>query len=236
MGISFAIPIDVAMEVQGQLRASGKVSRGRIGVVIQEVTKELAESFGLSKVEGAAVNAVEKGGPAEKAGVEPGDVILKFDGKTINSSSDLPRIVGSSKPGSKVTMQVWRKGTARDVSVVVGEIADEKVASRPARGSKPVERAANRLGLVVSELTAEQKRELKVNGGLLIEDVRNNAARVDLRPGDIILALIARGETIEIRSSEQLSRLLAPLDKSASVTLLVRRGAVQTFVTIKGLG
>jgi serine protease Do len=111
MGISFAIPIDVAMEVQAQLRATGKVSRGRIGVVIQEVTKELAESFGLSKAQGAAVNAVEKGGPAEKAGIEPGDVILKFDGKTIGSSSDLPRIVGSTKPGSKVTIQVWRKGT-----------------------------------------------------------------------------------------------------------------------------
>jgi hypothetical protein len=176
MGISFAIPIDVAMEVQSQLRASGKVSRGRIGVVIQEVTKELAESFGLSKAQGAAVNAVEKGGPAEKAGIEPGDVILKFEGKTITSSSDLPRIVGSTKPGSKVTIQVWRKGATRELSLVVGEVADEKVATRSSRGAKPAERAANRLGLVVSELSAEQKREFKVNGGLLIEDVRGSTA------------------------------------------------------------
>ena len=108
MGISFAIPIDVAMEVQAQLRATGKVSRGRIGVVIQEVTKDLAESFGLNQATGAAVNAVEKGGPAEKAGIEPGDVILKFDGKTVTNSSDLPRIVGATRPGSKVTMQLWR--------------------------------------------------------------------------------------------------------------------------------
>lgn len=235
MGISFAIPIDVAMEVQAQLRANGKVSRGRIGVVIQEVTKELAESFGLSKAQGAAVNAVEKGGPAEKAGIEAGDVILRFDGKTIGSSSDLPRIVGSTKPGSRVTIQIWRKGTTREVSVVIGEIAEEKLAARSSRSAKSPERTANRLGLVVSELTAEQKRELKVNGGLLIEDVRNNAARVDLRPGDVILALITRGENIEIKSSEQFNRLLAQFDKSANVTLLVRRGELQTFVTIKGL-
>lgn len=235
MGISFAIPIDVAMEVQAQLRANGKVSRGRIGVVIQEVTKELAESFGLSKAQGAAVNAVEKGGPAEKAGIEAGDVILRFDGKTIGSSSDLPRIVGSTKPGSRVTIQIWRKGATRDVSVVIGEIAEEKLASRSSRSAKSPDRTANRLGLVVSELTAEQKRELKVNGGLLIEDVRNNAARVDLRPGDVILALITRGENIEIKSSDQFNRLLAQFDKSANVTLLVRRGELQTFVTIKGL-
>ena len=116
MGISFAIPIDVAMEVQAQLRASGKVSRGRIGIVIQEVNKDLADSFGLSKAQGAAVNAVEKGGPAEKAGIEPGDVILKFDGKAIVNSSDLPRIVGSTRPGSRVMVQVWRKGSSRDLS------------------------------------------------------------------------------------------------------------------------
>ena len=114
MGISFAIPIDVAMDVQTQLRATGKVSRGRIGVVIQDLTKDLAESFGLSKTQGAVVNAVEKGGPAEKAGIEPGDVILKFDGKAITGSGDLPRMVGATRPGARVTVQVWRKGTTKD--------------------------------------------------------------------------------------------------------------------------
>ncbi|MCM8594446.1 DegQ family serine endoprotease [Accumulibacter sp.] len=235
MGISFAIPIDVAMDVQSQLRASGKVSRGRMGVVIQEVTKELAESFGLGKVQGALVNSVEKGGPADKAGIEAGDVILRFDGKPIASSSDLPRIVGNTKPGSRVAVHVWRKGATRDVQLVVAEIPDEQVAQRSQRSSKPVERAANRLGLVVSELSAEQKRQLKVNGGLLIEDVRTNAARADLRPGDVILALIAQGETIEIRTVEQFNRLLGQFDKSANVTLLVRRGEMQTFVTIRGM-
>ena len=233
MGISFAIPIDVAMEVQTQLRATGKVSRGRIGVVIQDMTKDLSDSFALSKAQGAVVNAVEKGGPAEKAGIEPGDVILKFDGKAISSSSDLPRIVGATKPGSKVSVQVWRKGAHRDLTLVVAEIAEEKPAARSSRPAKPAERSANRLGLVVSELSAEQKRELKVNGGLIIEEVRSNGARADLRPGDLILALISRGESTEIRSAEQFNRLLAQFDKSASVTLLVRRGDMQTFVTIR---
>lgn len=235
MGISFAIPIDVAMDIQGQLRSTGKVSRGRIGVVIQEVTQELAESFGLSKAQGAAVNAVEKGGPAEKAGIEPGDVILKFDGKTVTSSSDLPRVVGATRPGAKVSIQVWRKGVTKDLTVVIGEIPDEKIATRNGKSIKPAEAAADRLGLVVSELTAEQRRELKVNGGLVIEDIRGNAARADLRPGDIILALISRGVSTDVRTVDQFNRLLSQFEKSANVTLLVRRGEMQTFITIKGL-
>ncbi|HZF20735.1 MAG TPA: Do family serine endopeptidase, partial [Burkholderiales bacterium] len=117
MGLSFAIPIDVAMEVQGQLRQSGRVSRGRIGVVIQEVSKELAESFGLQKPTGALVNSVEKGGPAEKAGVEAGDIIMKFDGKTVSSSNELPRIVGGTKPGSKASIELWRKGATKEINV-----------------------------------------------------------------------------------------------------------------------
>ncbi|MBS1228798.1 MAG: DegQ family serine endoprotease [Proteobacteria bacterium] len=233
MGISFAIPIDVAMDIQNQLKTSGKVSRGRIGVVIQEVTKELAESFGLAKAQGAIVNAVERGGPADKAGVEAGDVILKFDGKPVVSSSDLPRIVGASKPGSKIAMQVWRKGATRELSVVVGETPDEKPAV--SKSPKSVEPAVNRLGLVVSELSREQQRELKINGGLLIDEVRGNSARADLRSGDIILALIARGENIEIKSVDQFNKLLGQFDKGANITLLIKRGELQTFVTIKGL-
>jgi serine protease Do len=233
MGISFAIPIDVAMDIQSQLKVGGKVSRGRIGVVIQEVTKELAESFGLSKAQGAIVNAVERGGPAEKAGVEAGDVILKFDGKPVVSSGDLPRIVGSSKPGTRIALQVWRKGAARELTVVVGETPEESLAG--GKSPRPVEQASNRLGLVVSELSSEQRRELKLNGGLLVDDVRGNTSRADLRRGDIILALIARGENTEIRSVDQFNKLLGQFDKGANITLLVRRGELQTFVTIKGL-
>ncbi len=236
MGVSFAIPIDVAMDIQNQLRASGKVSRGRLGVVIQEVSKELAESLALSKPMGAVVNAVEKGGPAEKAGLEPGDVILKFDGKAINTSADLPRLVGATKPGTRSTVQVWRKGATRDIAVTVGEMTEEKTASsRPARGGKPAEQQANRLGLVVSELTAEQKRELKMPSGLLIQDVRGANARADLRAGDIIIALISKGATTEVTTVEQFNKLLAQFEKGSNITLLIRRGDMQTFVTIKGL-
>ncbi|MGB4063179.1 MAG: DegQ family serine endoprotease [Azonexus sp.] len=236
MGVSFAIPIDVAMEVQNQLRSSGKVSRGRLGVVIQEVSKELAESLGLGKPIGAVVNSVENNGPAEKAGIEAGDVILKFDGKTINNSADLPRMVGITKPGTRSTVQVWRKGATREISVVIGEVPDDKLASaKPQRSAKSAEQPANRLGLVVSELTADQKRELKMNFGLLIEDVRGTGARSDLRPGDIIIAVISKGATTEVKTVDQFNKLLAMFEKGSNVTLLIRRGEMQTFITIKGL-
>jgi serine protease Do len=234
MGVSFAIPIDVAMEIQNQLRTSGKVSRGRLGVVIQEVSKELADSLGLAKPMGAVVNAVEKGGPADKAGLEPGDVLLKFDGKAINNSADLPRMVGITRPGTRSVLQVWRKGTTKDIPVTVGEMLDERQASaRPSKSSKPTEQSANRLGLVVSELTAEQRRELKMSSGLLIEDVRGAASRADLRPGDIVIAVISKGATSEIKTVDQFNKILAQFDKGSSVTLLIRRGEMQTFITMK---
>ncbi|MFA7270257.1 MAG: DegQ family serine endoprotease [Sterolibacterium sp.] len=237
MGLAFAIPIDVAMEVQSQLKSTGRVSRGRIGVVIQEVTKDLADSFGLAKPAGALVSSVEKGGPADKAGIESGDIILKFDGKTVVQSSDLPRLVGATKPGSKSVIQLWRKGTIKDLSLVVSEITDEKAISRAGKRSKPSGPvAANRLGLVLSELTPEQKKELKLDHGLLVDDVRNGSARADLRPGDIILGLASKGVQTDIKSIEQFNKVLAQLDKSTTVTILVRRGENQTFIIIKGLG
>jgi serine protease Do len=233
MGLSFAIPIDVAMEVQNQLRQFGRVSRGRIGVVIQEVSKELAESFGLPKPTGALVNAVEKGGPAEKAGVEAGDIILKFDGKPVMSSSDLPRIVGSSKAGGKATIELWRKGATREITVVVGEMPEDRIAGREPRRSRSTEQAANRFGFVVSDLTAEQKRDLKVNGGVIVEDVRNNR-RADVRPGDVITAVTGKGQTTDLKSAEQFNRLLAQLDRTSTITLHLRRGDTNLFVTVKG--
>jgi serine protease Do len=236
MGVAFAIPIDVAMEVQSQLRSSGRVSRGRIGVVIQELTKELADSFGLSKASGALVNSVEKGGPAEKAGIEAGDIILKFDGKAVNASSDLPRIVGATRPGSKVSMQIWRKGATRDLAVTVGEIPEEKTAQRSQKRAKPAEVAANRLGLVLSELSPEQKRELKIANGLLVEDARANGSRGDLRPGDVILAVVHKGSSTEARTVDQFNKFLSQLDKSATITLLVKRGEQQTYITLKNIG
>jgi len=235
MGLAFAIPIDVAMEVQSQLKSSGKVSRGRIGVVIQELTRELADSFGLAKPTGALVNSVEKGGPADKAGLEPGDVILKFDGKTVNQSGDLPRIVGATKPGAKVTVQVWRKNATRELTLNVGEIPEEKMAQSAGKGGRQAApAAANRLGLVLSELTPEQRRDLKLNHGLVVEDLKNGASQTDLRPGDVILALISKGAQTEVKSVDQFNMLLAQSDKAAAMTLLVRRGENQMFITIKG--
>ncbi len=234
MGLAFAIPIDVAMEVQNQLKSSGRVSRGRIGVVIQELTRELADSFGLAKPTGALVNSVEKGGPADKAGLEPGDVILKFDGKTVNQSGDLPRIVGATKPGARVTVQVWRKSAIRELTLNVGEIPAEKMAQSVGKGGRQAApAAANRLGLVLSELTAEQKKDLNLNHGLVVEEVKNGASQADLRPGDVILALISKGTQTEAKSVDQFNKLLAQSEKAAT-TLLVRRGDNQLFITIKG--
>src|SRR5437763_3776488 len=235
MGLSFAIPIDVAMEVQSQLRQSGRVSRGRIGVVIQEVSKELAESFGLSRPSGALVNAVEKGGPAEKAGVETGDIILKFDGKPVSSSNELPRIVGGTKPGIKAPIELWRKGATREITVTVGELPEDRVASRSERRGKPQEQAANRLGFAVVDLTAEQKRDLKLGGGVMVEEVRNNR-RADVRAGDLITAVTSKGQTTEVRSTEQFNKLLAQLERNTTLTLHVRRGESNLFVTVKGEG
>src|SRR6058998_1259668 len=235
MGLSFAIPIDVAMEVQSQLRQFGRVSRGRIGVVIQEVSKELAESFGLSRPAGALVNAVEKGGPAEKAGVETGDIILKFDGKPVSSSNELPRIVGNTKPGIKAPIELWRKGATREITVTVGELPEDRVASRSERRGKPPEQAANRLGFAVVDLTAEQKRDLKLGGGVIVEEVRSNR-RADVRAGDVITAVTSKGQTTEVRSTEQFNKLLAQLERNTTLTLHVRRGESNLFVTVKGEG
>lgn len=234
MGLSFAIPIDIAMEIQNQLRVSGKVSRGRIGVVIQEVTKELSDSFGLSKPQGALVSSVEKGGPAEKAGIEAGDVILKFDGKSVGQSSDLPRLVGGTKPGTRAAVQVFRKGQTKDLNVAVAELVDDKTSQRKSKPAK-AEPRVNELGLVLAELTAEQKRELKVQSGILVEDVRSGA-RVDLRSGDVILAVIQKGATTDVRSVDQFNKLIAATEKGQNITLLVRRGEIQQFVTIKAPG
>lgn len=235
MGLSFAIPIDLAMDIQAQLRANGRVSRGRIGVVIQEVTKELAESFGLAKAGGALVNSVEKDGPADRAGLEPGDVILKFDGKAVAQSADLPRIVGNTRPGSKVSVGIWRKGSAKEMAITVGEMAEEKqVKAAPKRTPRADNKTIERLGLVVSELSAEQRKELEIKSGVLVEEVKGGGTRGDLRAGDIILAVIHRGTGIDVGSVEELNEALHKVDKGANITLLVRRGEIQTFVTVRG--
>jgi serine protease Do len=230
MGLSFAIPIDVAMDVGNQLRVSGKVTRGRIGVTIQEVTRDLAESFGLSKSGGALISSVEKDGPADKAGIQASDVILKFDGKAVNSSVDLPRVVAATRPGSKVTVQLWRKGKVKEVAVQVGEMADDsRLAQASKHGGADSGENIDRMGLVLSELTSEQKKDLQVNGGLLVEEAKAAAARAGLHRGDAILAV----GNVEVGSLAQLNEVLKVIPPGRNVALLVRRGENTSYIALK---
>ena len=230
MGLSFASPIDVANAIAQQVRTAGKVIRGRIGVVIQPVTKELADGFGLPNPNGALVNSVEKGGPAEKAGVEAGDVILRFDGKQVNASGDLPRLVGSTRPGSKVTMQVWRNKQPRDVQVVVAEMQEDR-ANRQGRrgGGKPPSATPGQFGLALSELSEAQRKELKVTGGVLVENAQGAAARAGIRRGDVILAV----NNQDVKTVEQFNQMMSQFDKGRIVALLVRRGANSLYVPFR---
>jgi serine protease Do len=228
MGLSFAIPIDVANEVVQQLKSSGRVIRGRIGVVIQPVTRELADGFGLQKPVGALVNSVEKGGPAEKAGVEPGDVILRFDGKGVNSSEDLPRLVGATKPGTRVTMQIWRNKTGRDVQVTVAELQDDRAAQQK-RGAKPPAVQPGLFGMSLTDLTDAQRKELKVEGGVLVGEAQGVAARAGIRRGDVILAV----NNQDVKSVEHFRELMGQIEKGRIVALLVRRGANSLYIPFR---
>ncbi|HET9404988.1 MAG TPA: DegQ family serine endoprotease [Burkholderiales bacterium] len=231
MGLSFAIPIDVANDIAQQLRTTGKVTRGRIGVVIQPVTKELADGFGLPRAQGALVNSVEKGGPADKAGVEAGDVILRFDGKPVNSSEDLPRIVGATRPGSKASMQIWRNKQSREAQVVVSEMQDDRAGRQAPRrgGGKPPVTAPSQYGLTLSELSESQRGELKVSGGVLVENSQGAAARAGIRRGDVILAV----NNQDVKSVEQFNQMMGQFDKGRIVALLVRRGANSLYIPFR---
>ena len=233
MGLAFAIPIDIAMNVANQIKDKGRVTRGRIGVQIQEVSKETAEAFGLAKPAGALVNSVEKGGPADKAGVEAGDIITKVDGREVKNSAELPRIITVVRPGSKVTLSIWRKGAARDIAVTVAEMKEDAPAAQKRSGSVPKEKAKpNRMGLVLSDLTDEQKKELEIKNGVLIEDI-TGGVRGNVQAGDVILAIVNRGQSTEVRSAEQLNGVLAKLEKGASVTLRLKRGEQEFFSTLR---
>ena len=231
MGISFAIPMDEAVRVSDQLRSSGRVSRGRIGVQIEQVSKDVAESLGLGKAAGAMVRAVEPGLPAEKAGVEAGDIITRFDGKTIEKSSDLPRMVGGTKPGTKSTLTVFRRGAYKDLSISIAEVeADKPLAKASARDEKPkTSTAGQAVGLGVSEATEAQKKELKIKGGVRVDSAVDAAARAGLREGDIIMSL---GNT-EISSVKEFEAALAKHDKSKTLAVLVLRADLVQWVLIK---
>jgi serine protease Do len=231
MGISFAIPMDEAVRVSDQLRSSGRVSRGRIGVQIDQVSKEVAESIGLGKVTGAMVRGVESGSPAEKAGVEAGDIITKFDGKVIEKSSDLPRIVGGTKPGTKSTVTVFRRGSSKDLAVTIAEVEADKPATKaPTREEKSKGSAAGQaFGLAVSELTDAQKKELGIKGGVRVEAAVDAAARAGLREGDIVLAV----SNTEVSSVKDFDAVLSKLDKNKPLIVMFRRGEWTQYAIIR---
>jgi serine protease Do len=231
MGISFAIPIDEAIRVSEQLRATGRVQRGRLGVQIDQVSKEVAESLGLSKPQGALVRGVEQGSPAEKAGLEAGDIILRFDGKLIEKSADLPRQVGNTKPGTVSKLQIWRRGSSKELSITVGEFEPEKPAKKAAApAEKPAtSQAAKFLGLTLSDLTDAQKKELKLRGGVRVDAAAEAAARAGIQEGDVILAL-ANTETPTV---QVLEGLVSKLDRTKPVSVLVRRGEWAQYTVIR---
>ncbi|HMN82497.1 MAG TPA: DegQ family serine endoprotease [Burkholderiaceae bacterium] len=233
MGISFAIPIDEANRVAEQIKTNGRVVRGRIGVGIAEVTKEIAEPLGLSNSSGALVRNVEANGPAEKGGVEVGDIITRYDGKPVERSSDLPRLVGNTRPGTKVTVQVWRKGAVRDLAVTVVEMEPERTARNTPRSQTPspggTPQPANALGLVVSDIPDDKKQQLRIKGGVLVDNAEGAAGRAGLRTGDVILSL----DKTDVTSARQFNDLVAKLEKGKTVVVLVRRGDSASYVPLR---
>ncbi|HEV2432002.1 MAG TPA: Do family serine endopeptidase [Burkholderiales bacterium] len=224
MGVSFAIPIEVALDVMKQLRAEGKVTRGRLGVRIQPMTKELAQSFRLKEPNGALIASVEPGSPADKAGLQPGDVVLAYNGQPLDDANKLPLLVAATKPGQSATLRIWRDGKAEDVKFTAAELVADAKPARPA-AEKPTK--PNRLGLVVSELPAAQRKALGIDYGLVVESA--DASRSPLRPGDVIVG-VGR-ETI--KSIEDFDRLIAEHKPGDIVALLVRRGEATVYLPIE---
>jgi serine protease Do len=233
MGISFSIPIDEATRVAEQLRSNGRVARGRIGVQIGPVSKEVAEAIGLGTPRGASVVSVEKDGPADKAGVEAGDIIVKVDGKAVEKSADLPRMIGAVKPGGKTSIQVFRRGSNKDLSlsVIEYETADRNSTRRAAAepGSAPAA-AKSALGITVADLPDAQRKELRVRGGVRVDAVDGPGARAGLREGDVILSI----DNVEVTDAKQFANLAGKADKAKPVSLLVRRGETTNYLVIRG--
>ncbi|MBI4204802.1 MAG: DegQ family serine endoprotease [Betaproteobacteria bacterium] len=223
MGLSFAIPIDVAIRVQKDLLQHGKVSRGRLGIGIQTVDQALAKSFGLDQPAGVVVNAVEQGSPADKAGLKPGDIVLKFGGKDVGRPNDLPTLVAETKPGTRTELEIWRKGGRKTLTVTVGELPDDTVAStkKPASAQN-----GNPAGLAVRPLTPEERKQAKTEGGLVVENAEGPAARAGIQPGDVIVRVNEKA----VENAEQLRQALSRSGKV--VALLVQRDNNRLYVPV----
>lgn len=230
MGLSFAIPIDVAMKVVEELKLHGKIQRARIGVTIQDLSEELAKGFGLAKASGVLVNAVEKDGPADKGGIKSGDIILKFNGQAIVATSDLPKLVSSSKPGSKAVVQVWRDKKMHELSMVLGELdpADKASVRRDLKG-KPAVEDNGRFGLMLQELSAAQLKETGLKFGLLIVEATGAAAKAGLQAGDVIVGVGSQ----DLTSQNQFKQRLAALKAGESVPLRIVRSGQPLYLMMK---
>lgn len=232
MGLSFAIPIDVAMDVQQQLRTHGRVQRGRIGVSIQEVTRDLADGFGLPRAAGALVSMVEAGGPAARGGIEQGDVILRFNGRSVENSADLPRIVAAARPGATVDVDVFRDGKPQVLKLAVGEWQDPESAA--SAGSRPhAASAPNRLGLVLVAPTLAQRRERGIEQGLVVLRAQGVAARAEIAPGDLVLGMVVDGRRQRLGTVAEFNRIADALEPGQPITLLVRRGDASSYVSLR---
>ncbi len=221
-GLAFAVPIDIAMQVEDQLAKHGKVEHGRLGVTIQEVTQSLAENFGLKSPNGALVSSVQKDSAAAKAGIEPGDVIVKFNGKDINGSADLPPLVSTLKPNTQATLEVWHDGKSRQVAVTVGSLDDRTVVAENGKADL----AKARLGIAVRPLSSEEMRDGSLPNGLMVQDVAGAAARAGIRAGDVIVAV----NNTPVKSTTQLKELVAKSGKT--VALLIQRDDARIFVPV----
>ena len=219
-GLSFAIPINLVAKVEHQLVSTGHVTRGRLGVTIQDVSQGLANSFGLKSPNGALVSNVDPNGPAAKAGIEPGDVIMKMDGQDVVSSTDLPAQVAALKPGTQVTLALWRNGAEKDVTATVGELKNQSVAQAEPTSDH------GRLGVAVRPLTDEERQQAGVQGGLLVQEASGAAADAGIQPGDIIL----RVNNTPVHSARELSSLVSKAGER--IALLVQHGDARIFVPV----
>jgi serine protease Do len=228
MGLSFAIPIDVAIDISNQLKSTGRITRGWLGIAIQEVTKELAESFGMKNTNGALVAGVEKNGPADKGDLEAGDVITKFDGKPIMTSADLPRVVGATKPGKIAAVEVLRKGSLKMLNIGVGEMPSD-VAEVAQNGKPAAKPEVNRIGLILKELSSSQKKKINGKNGLLVMEAQGAVAQAGVRRGDIVLGL----NNTEAQNLEQFNKQLAGYASGKIIALLVLRAENTLYVPVK---